>query len=324
MATFDLDFMTSAMTSELQASSRGAVGAEARARSEEQNRSLDPLYNQLKMYSEVYRMLGWLRPADSRLTFSTTLLGDAIAVDFSNKEDLVYGLFKQCLLAVVFPNPLTNNIGIQNMRPFRWLLLLMRELDDVITKDEIVIGMLAIDDDRKRGALSAAAKTIREVRGGDRSVLDGKVASHAGAIKIQVNTLHNYTRLPLSVLKDPSLGWAQSKRSTGLYSKPIESRVLTDRGIKVADSLSASTDIRESDLSSFRLDERAHFANYGYYAMLLRSGVDDPMVGAELQRAEAGCKSILKGLKVKGPREVLYSPLQQESDEVLERAMSFD
>jgi hypothetical protein len=74
--------MTEVMTEHFQASSLGAVGATARSRSTEIDRSRDPLYNQLKMYSEVYRMLGWLRPAGRRLEFTTTILGDQVAVDF--------------------------------------------------------------------------------------------------------------------------------------------------------------------------------------------------------------------------------------------------
>ena len=72
-------------------------------------------------------MLGWLRTSEKRLEFVTTILGDLIAEDFVGRPDLIYGLFRQCLLAVTFPNPSTENIGITNHRPFRWLLLLTAE-----------------------------------------------------------------------------------------------------------------------------------------------------------------------------------------------------
>ena len=100
--TFDLDEMSRILTAHLQASSRGAVGAEALSRSSEDDRSRDPLYNQSKSYSEVFRMLGWLRPGNQRLAFTSTLLGDLIAEDFAGRNDLTNGLFRECLLAMHF------------------------------------------------------------------------------------------------------------------------------------------------------------------------------------------------------------------------------
>ena len=50
-------------------SSSGAIGDEAINRSRRDDRSRDPLYNQLKMYSEIYRMLGWYHPGTKRTTF---------------------------------------------------------------------------------------------------------------------------------------------------------------------------------------------------------------------------------------------------------------
>jgi hypothetical protein len=53
----------------------------------------------MKMYSEVYRMLGWLRPASKRRKFTTTILGDQIAEDFFGRNDLIYGLLRQYLIS---------------------------------------------------------------------------------------------------------------------------------------------------------------------------------------------------------------------------------
>jgi hypothetical protein len=154
--SFDLDTMSKIMTSHHQASSRGAVGAEALARSREEDRSRDPLYNQSKMYSEVFRMLGWLRPADRRLAFRTTILGDLVASDFVSRPDLVDALLRECLLGITFPNPATDNVGVSNHRPFRWLLLLAAKLDGVISRHEMILGVLAVTDDLKPGCFEAA------------------------------------------------------------------------------------------------------------------------------------------------------------------------
>lgn len=324
LEVFDLDFMTRIMTEHFQASSSGAVGEDARGRSSNIDRSRDPLYNQLKMYSEVYRMLGWLRPATRRLEFSTTILGDLIAEDFADRLDLIYGLFRQCLLAVTFPNPSTTNIGVTSQRPFRWLLLLMANLEGTITRSEMIVGLLAAINDRDKQAFSETVDLIANLRGGRRSHLDEEVEGYAEYVGVQVNTLENYTRLPVGVLKSPQVGWAKSQRTRGLYDKPIEALVLSTLGRSDAQWLDGAQDVREDQLASFDMDERANFANYGYYAMLLRSGLEFSLLEEDLQRAETGCERLLKSLGIGDPFDLLYSPVQQADEAVLARAAAIE
>lgn len=321
---FDLDFMTGVLTDNYQASSRGAVGATARERSADADRSRDPLYNQLKMYSEVYRMLGWLRPGERRLEFTTTMLGAQIADDFADRPDLVYGLLRQCLLAVTFPNPATENVGVTNHRPFSWLLRLTAELDGVITRHEMILGLLAVVDDLDPGAFSNAVSSIKRVRGGSRGALDLAVEKYAAVANVQVNTLENYTRLPVGVLKSADIEWAMSGRTSGLYTKPVEAVALTKLGRSDAAWAAGAIDIREAQLIGFDPDERAHFANYAHYAMLVRSGLEPSAVEDELKRAAVGCPSILGHFGIVGPDVLLYSPMQQASDDVLSRAEAIE
>jgi hypothetical protein len=320
-AVFDLDFMTKVLTEGFQASSRGAVGSVARARSADVDRSRDPLYNQLKMYSEVYRMLGWLRPAGRRLEFSTTVLGALVAEDFTDRPDLVYGLFRQCLMAITFPNPATNNVGVVNQRPFRWLLMLTAALDGVITRHEMIVGLLAVVDDLADAALDDAVRGIRDMRGGDRAKLNDAVTAYALSANVQINTLENYTRFPVGVLKSSHIGWGTSASRDDLYDAPISSLVLHPLGRNDAEWLRGAIDVREGWLQGYDLDQRAYFANYGHYAMLIRLGFD---VWDDLRVAEAGCHEILSALGVSDPYQLLYSPVQQADDAVLARATNLD
>lgn len=320
IAVFDLDFMTAVLTDNYQASSRGAVGASARERSAEIDRSRDPLYNQLKMYSEVYRMLGWLRPGERRLEFTTTILGAQIADDFCDRPDLMFGLLRQCLLSVCFPNPATENVGVVSQRPFSWLLRLAAALGGVITRHEMILGLLAIVDDQADDAFPAAVATIKSVRGGDRSLLDNAVLAYARSANVQVNTLENYTRLPVGVLKSSEVGWALAGRVEGLYSKPTEALTLSPLGVSDAAWVSGAIDVRERQLDAFTDDERAHFANYAHYAMLVRSGLEFLAVQNDLLKAAQGCMSALDQFGVDSPERLLYSPLQQADDRVLARA----
>jgi hypothetical protein len=321
---FDLDFMTAVLTNNYQASSRGAVGAVARERSADSDRSRDPLYNQLKMYSEVYRMLGWLRPGGKRLEFTTSILGAQVADDFSKHPDLLFGLVRQCLLAVCFPNPATDNVGVVSQRPFNWLIRLTAALGGHITRHEIILGLLAVVDDRSPNSFTDSVTRIKNIRGGSRAVLDKAVSDYAGSVHVQVNTLENYTRLPVGVLKSTDIGWAVSGRVTGLYSRPTEALSLTSLGFSDAAWASDAIDIRERYLDSFSLDERAHFANYAFYAMLLRSGLRNPDIEKHLTQSQRYCATILEHFEIKSPEQLLYSPIQQASDHLLSRAEAIE
>src|SRR5688572_25968810 len=73
---FSLDDVSAALVERGLATSSGFMGPEALTRSTREDRSRDPLYNQSKMYSELFRLLGWIHPIEeSRLTFRFTWLG---------------------------------------------------------------------------------------------------------------------------------------------------------------------------------------------------------------------------------------------------------
>ena len=98
--SFDLNNMADIMVAENVASSSGYIGIQALEKSyERKDTSRNPLYNQAKMYAEVYRFLGWIVSSeDAALRFNFTFLGIHVATagDSSNK------LFEQCLLGISF------------------------------------------------------------------------------------------------------------------------------------------------------------------------------------------------------------------------------
>ena len=321
---FDLDFMTEVLTENLQASSRGAVGKTARNRSADEDRSRDPLYNQLKMYSEVYRMLGWLRPGSKRLEFWTTMLGDQVAVEFADRPDLAYGLLRQSLMSITFPNPTTNNVGVTNQRPFRWLLMLTAALGGAITRHEMILGLLAVTDDRQHGAFDLAVDRIESLRHGDRSHLIDAVDIYASEARVQRNTLENYTRFTVGVLQSPDLGWGEASKLGWLYSKPklVDAAELTSLGAADAEWLASARDVREADLARFSFDERTAFANFAFFSMLVRAGLDRHLVSDDLNAAAQGANPVLDAFQIEGPYDFVYSPIQEADDELLTAAGS--
>ncbi len=319
---FDLDDVGRILTSAKQASSRGAVGAAALARSKTVDRSRDPIFNQSKMYSELFRMLGWLRPVNgSRQVFRNTILGDQLAVEFAASPALANGLFRESLLGICFPNPLTDNIGIRNQRPVSWLLRLMARLDGVITRHEMIIGLLAVVDDQAPNALELAAGAVSSVRG-ERAKLMSAVGEEAQRASVTVVTLENYTRFPVGVMKSDQIGWSRKQRLVGIYERPVEALVLTQSGQAAARWAAEAIDVRESSLALYSIAERAAFATRSFCGMLLRAGLARHYLADQLAVAEAASRPILQGLSLPEPEHVLYSPVQQASDEVLDLAQS--
>jgi len=323
---FDLDDMTRIATDHFQASAKGAHGAAAMARSRTKDRSRDSLYNALKMYSEVYRILGWLRPASTKrkLVFTVTLLGEAVAFDGPASPDYLRGLVRESLLAVVFPNEVSDNVGVVSQRPFSWLLRLTARLGGFVTRHEIVLGLLAVVDDRSDTALEVAAAEIERLRRGPVSGMWAAVDEFASRQGVQANTLGNYTRLPVGVLSSEFLGWGVAKR-VGLYDGPAVRAVeLTAAGRAAATDVASRRDVRLGDLTAGSWPDRAAFATFAYYAMLARAGLGESTVASPLAEAARQATPIRGrlGLAEHG-RDLLFSPFVQEVGPVLELAQSW-
>lgn len=324
--SFDLDDMTDTATTHAQASSQGAHGAMAVQRSRREDRSRDPLYNQLKMYSEVYRMLGWLRPlANQRRRFRVTLLGETVAFDTAGDRAYLRGLVQESLLGVVFPNTVTENIGVVSQRPFRWLLMLTEALGGVITRHEMILGLLAVVDDRQPGAMSSAVDRILQLRKGPISGLYSAVDDFAFEQRVQANTLENYTRLPVGVLASPFVGWGERTRVPHLYASPraVPATRLLPKGHAAAKSVSERADVRSDELSSLSSTDRASFATFSFYALLARAGLPDSEIEQPLATAAQLAGTILQKLDIAWPTaDFVYSPFTQEDESVLTLARS--
>ena len=127
VSDFDLDIMANVLTQHNVASSSGFVGTQALAKSyQKKDKSRNPLYNQAKMYAEVYRFLGWIASTpDSRLTFKFTYLGYHVAYSNENQKDI----FQQSLLGIEYPNQIINVKFTDINRPFYSILKFSDSLD---------------------------------------------------------------------------------------------------------------------------------------------------------------------------------------------------
>ncbi len=294
---FSLDDMSGALVASGLATSSGYIGQEALRRSTRADRSRDPLFNQSKMYSELFRILGWIHPRPaSRQSFMFSFLGSHVGMaDFEPTL-----LVKECLLGIAYPNPLVVIKGANSVRPIALILSAAAALGGQITRDEIILGPLDTDDDRRVDSLSEMTERLRSLRRDPNSVKEA-LRKKAGDVGVQVNTLHNYTRFPLGVLR--WAGWSRRVQDSGLFHS------LTPDGAEVADRVRNSYDIRAGDLGDFETDEVDSFLQVAVYRMFERAGYSVAAQGLEAH--EHRCRKMLRALRIDDTRRILFSPVQE-------------
>lgn len=304
-SNFSLDDMSGALVASGLATSSGYIGQEALRRSTRPDRTLDPLFNQSKMYSELFRILGWIHYLPtSRQRFTFSFLGSHIGLaDFEPTL-----LVKECLLGIVYPNPLVSIKGSNFVRPIALTVTTADALEGRITRDEIILGPFDIDDDRRAESIGEMIERLRYLRRYPESVQEA-LRSKSVELGIQVNTLHNYTRFPLGVLR--WAGWSRRVRDSGLF------HVLTSEGMELVDRIKNSHDVRARDLTDYPTDEIDPFLQVAVYRMFERAGYFIATQG--LENHEYRCRNVLRALGIHDTRRILFSPFQEYSPQDMAR-----
>ncbi|MFC2090802.1 hypothetical protein ACFLT1_08495 [Bacteroidota bacterium] len=297
-------------------SSSGAIGQEAVNRSVRDDRSLDPLYNQVKMYSEVFRMLGWYKPSISRGDFSFTHLSEYVAeadINLSKK------LFEFSVKHIVAPNPLVEIKGGNLLRPFPFILKLMHHSDGVLTRDEMIVTILNCQSDREESYFEAALEKVSSLRK-NYSRIGEALNEIMISNKISKPTLENYTRFPLGTLK--YLNWANPARSREIYpNKTVNGYFITDYGIEQSERIQSKVDIRHDEILRFDISIRAAFTLLMLYRNLeeLEYDLGDDLLDC-LKKLDVQCAPLLDKFGIRNSRDILYSPIQESSFEEIEFA----
>lgn len=314
----DLDDIVSAVVEANLATSSGYMGDEAIARSTRSDRSRDPLYNQLKMYAELFRSLGWLHPTENRsLNYTFTLLGDQMVA--AGRHWLA--LFRECVLGTVYPSRILEVKGDFDLRPFAFVLRTMRKLDDVMSRDEMIVGPLSASSDRDPSHLDAILQAIAEMRKSQEHARRA-IASVSLARGIQVNTLRNYTRWPIAVLRDA--GWASDTSIRYDNGRSLRAFKLTPDGVATADALEMAADIRLDQLEALPADQRRAVCLHSHYAMLDRAGFDVDSVQQLLEAQRQNLCAALDGLGHPSDSRLLVSPFQTISTADIASIFSID
>ena len=305
---FNLDSMVAAIVGENLATSSGYMGAEAISRSTRPDRSRDPLYNQLKMYAELFRALGWIHPTvQSALNFTFTLLGRQVA----EAKQHYLPLLGETVLGISYPSHVLDIKSNHKLRPFAFLLLTMLACDDELSRDEMIVGPLSTGSDRSEDAVSRVAALIDTLRAEPENVTTALTRVTAEQ-NVQVNTLRNYTRWPIAVMRD--LGWTEKvRRSFRSGRKSFEVHRLTEMGTRVAEVVSTSADLRLDQVDKLPHEEKAAVSVHAHYRMLERAGFDLEPVNPKLKQQEQALDRAFASLGVPPGSPILFSPFQSLS-----------
>ncbi len=288
---FGLDDMGRAMVDTNTVSSQGAIGAQALLRSTRADRSRDPIYNQAKMYSELYRTLGWMASGDQALRFRFTHLGNHLASAADPRA-----LTRESFLAMAFPNPGSNVRGGQVVRPFSTILKALARLD-VLSRDELIAGPMCIEDDSSAELIVALATDIERMRRVS-GALDRQLDEIAAQRSIKRNpTMGNYVRIPMAV--PPWAGWTE-RASRGQLR-------ITEFGRREAARLEQVLDFRAIHFEHLPTELRPAMIRATHLRMLERGGFD---LGDELATVHAAEQLLRDG---GFDRPIHFSPFQQLS-----------
>lgn len=272
---FDLDDISKTMTNALLAASSGYVGEEALERSTRDDRSLDPLYNQSKMYAEIFRSLGWIASTESSaLNYVFTLLGE-----YAGESNDIDPIFEESILGIVYPNDILDSKSEISSRPFLSILKTLDQLGGYLYRDEMILGPMSYDDNSNE--LAEMINNILLARP-EFKRLKKMFSDASKALGIQENTMKNYTRFPISVLE--YCGWIEKESNKTVYSKTIKLMKLTDKGKQLVQDLDLYHDERIALFQKRKDKLKKAMANLGFYQMLDRSGYEIDSVLSDLQK----------------------------------------
>ncbi|WP_072679529.1 hypothetical protein [Arcobacter sp. LA11] len=307
---FTLDDISMILTSKNLATSSGYMGAEALRRSTRDDRTKDPLYNQSKMYSEIYRFLGWIHSIEGEsLKFQFTYLGAHCSLIGDNPKPFM----RECLIGVVYPNKVLNVLGGYRLRPFFTILKTMKKLGGYISRDEMILGPLSLNPDNEEN-FNKMIEYIKDLRTKSFSNLQSNLSKVKGSTDkvLSKATRSNNTRFPNAALLWTD--WAEKKSTKNHYGRSVQYYYLTDFGETYVNKITSYIDIRETDIDSKYATCKENIIRLAFYQMLERSNFILNTEAMELKE-----KDLREVQKIEKSIEdnLVFSPYQEFSSKIL-------
>lgn len=212
--SFSIRDIANYITQKGEISSQKNVGSKAIQSSYREDLSRDSVYNQTKSLLEVFRNLGIVYPYGNKHTFRVTKFAHILRLLQGNiprySKNLIKDSLMHSFLNVNFKHPLNSIKGDKflNIKPI-WLFLILLENVHFLTKDEFIVFVLGTKCD----SIICKEKLLNRIYMARNqkdffSKTKNKVFAYMEDNKlkrIQENTARNYTRIPLSFLKNFNL-----------------------------------------------------------------------------------------------------------------------
>ncbi|MDE0681335.1 MAG: hypothetical protein OXI63_00350, partial [Candidatus Poribacteria bacterium] len=260
----------------------------------------DPLYNQSKLYSELFRLLGWIHPLGRKLKFQFTYFGAHVVAAKLNP----LAILEESVLGIAYPNDILNVKGNYQLRLFATFLRTLGALGGLLARDELIIGPMCLDDDRDDQLFNNMVREIQNLRGSWRA-LDEKMKAVASQRGIKRDTMVNYTRVVLPMLRE--IGWTTDENNEILYNKSIKFNKLTAKGYKALELINESKDIRKIDLEKIDKATKDAIIRLSFYQILGRAGFDTVPVESMLIEDQVLVENYLGSANY----PILFSPFQE-------------
>ena len=309
---FSLDDISSTLVNRNLVTSHGFMGEKALLRSTRQDRSRDSVYNQSKSYSELFKVLGWIHPLERKLNFQFTYFGAHVVAAKLNQSAKLnpLAILEESVLGIAYPNEILNVKGNYQLRPFATFLRTLGALDGLLARNELIIGPMCLDNDRDDQLFNNMVREIQNLRGSWQA-LDEKMKAVASQRGITLNTMGNYTRIPLSTLR--GIGWTTDETNKVIYNKSRKFDRLTDKGYSALELVKRSKDIRKIDLKKMDRTTRDAIIRVSFYQILERAGFDTGPVESAL----VGDKVLVANYLGSTDYSILFSPFQELSSDYL-------
>lgn len=311
---FNLDDMERVMAETSLVTAYGYAGDQALAITSKRSDSLNSTKMNMKMYAEVFRMLGWIAPADRKKSYpiSFTLIGSCAGN--SNFEGAA-ALAEEAVMGFVNPAEINQNVKYsEQVRFYPLVLKTLRELDGIMYKHELCLGPMSCDDSDEDSFELMIAR-LRSLRG-DYSRLSAAFGDLAEELGMTRQSVDNSTRLPLGLLR--GLGWIETAvKNETLYNKSLLCFKISNKGSARLDEYLAMADLRLDGFYSLSPALREPAIRMGAYSMLERAGFDVDSV-SEVRRADSNIlESLLDG------QDLLFSPYQTLWPDTVNNALGY-
>lgn len=310
-SAFTLDDMADAIANMKLLSSHGYSGAKARELNEGLATSRDGVFNNVKMYAEIFRMLGWVTPVttDSSYPIMITLLGKHVANAIFPIE-----LVKQCFVGIVFPNELLKKPKFsEQSRVGVCMLRAMIDMGGGMYKHELELGPMSVSDVDERDYINKInmLKSFRP----NFDMLENYFQKTAKDMGMKDYSVDNLSRFPIALMNGCDL--ISTRMSKEIFGKSKKCMFITKDGIELYNSCKRMKDLRLEEFKMYPQDIKLSLIRLGMYSMLIRAGFDMTSVSTKLEYDRQQCADILCG------RDLLFSPFQTLNREEIEQVEEF-